>query len=214
MGGYEAKRKTELWPGSPDNQCDDLKDYPIESLFAVAFNTAEGPAVCGGPRENRCFIYKQHQWLPFTNMTTERKFASATEVNNDQALIIGGRDENWNDFNTTEFISTSGAEKGNDFLVPVWGHCSFKINATHALVTGGEQDGSASTSTWLVDLTTTTFTKGPNMKTRRYYHGCSIFHLGTKSYGIVTGGDYAMNSTETIDLDQESPKWTEGMQDK
>ena len=51
--------------------------------------------------------------------------------------------------------------------------------------------------------------------------GCSVFHHGTKSYGIVSGGSLGLDSTnryldstEIIDFDQESPKWTEGMQDK
>ena len=49
-------------------------------------------------------------------------------------------------------------------------------------------------------------------------HGCSTFKLGTKTYGIVAGGYHEdrgyLDSAEIIDLDQESPTWTEGMQDK
>merc|ERR1712062_600228 len=67
----------------------------------------------------------------------------------------------------------------------------------------------SSANTWYVDLTTTRVTPGPNMKTGRHGHGCSIFQHGTKSYGIVSGG-FFKDSTEMIDLDQESPKWTEG----
>ena len=71
--------------------------------------------------------------MPFFNMTTTRWRASATEINNDQTLIIGGRDENWNYLKTTELISSSGTEKGKDFPVTIQDHCTFKINATHAL---------------------------------------------------------------------------------
>ena len=78
------------------------------------------------------------------------------------------------------------------------------------MVTGGNQDGSTSANIWLVDLTTTTSTSGPTMKAGRIWHGCSIFQNGTKSYGIVAGGNN-LDSTEVIDLDQESPEWTEGM---
>ena len=55
------------------------------------------------------------------------------------------------------------------------------------------------------------------MKTERDYHGCSIFKHGTKSFGIVVGGEFkrgTLDSTEIIELDQESPKWTKGTQDK
>merc|ERR1712029_51232 len=47
------------------------------------------------------------------------------------------------------------------------------------------------------------------MKTRRSGRGCAIFQHGTKSYGIVAG-EYERDSTEIIELDQESPEWTEG----
>jgi len=146
-------------------------------------------------------------------MGTARAYASAIQINPNQALIIGGRDENWNGLNTTELISSSGSEEGTDFPVRIVGHCSFPFNATHAIVTGGDQNGDySSAKTWFVDLTTTTITPGPTMKTGREMHGCSIFQDGTKSYGIVSGGWNGMflRSTEMIDLDQESPTWTEG----
>ena len=150
--------------------------------------------------------------MPWTNMGTARVFASALQINPNQALIIGGRDENRNKLKTTELISSSGSEEGIKFPVTIHAHCSFKINATHGIVTGGVQDGSYA-NTWYVDLTTTRVTPGPTMKTERYFHGCSTFQHGTKSFGIVAGGPLE-DSTEMIDLDQESPKWTEGMQDK
>merc|ERR1712062_310343 len=98
-------------------------------------------------------------------------------------------------------------------LVTIVGQCSFPFNSTHGIVTGGFQDRHYSANTWYVDLTTTKVTPGPTMKTGRRYHGCSIFQHGTKSFGIVAGGyksgDY-LDSSEMIELDQESPSWTEG----
>ena len=186
MGGYKALNNTELWPGSK-TQCD-LPDFPIKIRGAVGFNTAKGPVICGELGENRCFILKQHQWMPFPSMTTDRGFASAIEVNNDQTLIIGGDDENDNDLKTTELISSSGSVKGKDFPTTISDHCTIKINSTHGLVIGGKQDDSYPASTWFVDLTTITFTPGPKMTTTRSSHGCPTFHVGTKTYGAVSGG--------------------------
>ena len=214
--GYGGSRKkTQLWP-KPDAECA-LGDFPSEVNGAVGFWTAQGPTVCGGydgeKTSNKCFLYKENQWMPWTNMGTAREFASALQINPNQTLIIGGFDENMNDLKTTELISSSGYEEGNKFPVTIWGHCSFPFNATHGIVTAGVQDGSWSGNTWYVDLTTTRVTPGPTMKTGRFIHGCSIFQHGTKSFGIVAGG-YGQDSTEMIDLDQESPSWTEGMQDQ
>ena len=220
--GYgDNNEKTELWP-KPESQCP-LPNFPLQLFGVVGFLTAQSPTVCGGrkgggkPRNarNKCWLLKEHQWMPWTNMGTARYSASAIKINPNQTLIIGGNDENGNDLKTTELISSSGSEEGNRFPVTIARHCSFKINATHAMVTGGHQDGSKdASSTWFVDLTTTTVTPGPSMKTERGYHGCSIFQHGNKSFGIVSGGfsnRTRLDSTEMIDLDQESPKWTEGM---
>jgi len=150
--------------------------------------------------------------MPWTNMGTAREFASALQINPNQTLIIGGWDENRDDLKTTELISSSGSEEGDKFPVTILAHCSFPINSTHAIVTGGIQDGSNSASTWYVDLTTTRVTSGPTMKTGRSSHGCSTVQHGTKSYGIVSGGydGRYLDTTEMIDLDQDSPTWTEG----
>ena len=157
--------------------------------------------------------------MPWTNMGTARWGASALQINPNQALIIGGYDyENRKILKTTELISSSGSEEMTDFPVKIWNHCSFPFNASHAIVTGGWQDGSySSANTWFVHLTSTKVTPGPTMKTRRVWHGCSIFQNGTKSFGIVAGGSNwngELDSTEMINLDQESPSWTEGMQNK
>ena len=214
-GNGDNQNKTEIWP-KLDSKCA-LEKFPLGVYGAVGFWTAQGPSVCGGEGGgNKCFIYMEHQWKPWTNMGTERKGASALQINPNQALIIGGIDENWDDLKTTELISSSGSEEMTDFPVTIDSHCSFPINATHGIVTGGFQDGSwTSANSWFVDLTTTKVTPGPTMKTKRIGHGCSTLQLGTKSFGIVAGGYNSgyLDSSEMIALDQESPEWTEGMQD-
>ena len=218
-GLLDYGKNTELWP-KPDSQCT-LTDFPLKVHGTVGFWTVQGPTVCGGwgglKTENKCFLFKEHQWMPWTNLGTARQRASALQINPNQALIIGGEDENYNALKTTELISSSGSEVGINFPVKIAYHCSFPFNATHGIVTGGWQDGSRSASTWYVDLTTTRVTPGPTMKTGRSNHGCSVFQHGTKSYGIISGGrdgSDRLDSTEMIGLDQESPSWTEGMQDK
>merc|ERR1711953_427322 len=209
-GDGDSPKKTQLWPKT-DSQCT-LQDFPLEVSGAVGFWTAQGPTVCGGyvgkKTSNKCFLYKENQWTPWTNMGTVRRFASTLQINPNQALIIGGKDENGNRLKSTELISSSGSEEGNDFPVRIVDHCSFPFNATHGIVTAGIQDGS-SANTWFVDLTTTNVTPGPTMKTGRSGHGCAIFQHGTKSYGIVAGG-VGKDSTEMIGLDQGSPEWIKG----
>merc|ERR1711860_393027 len=60
--------------------------------------------------------------------------------------------------------------------------------------------------------TTTIFTPGPKMTSRRWSHACSTLQLGRKTFGIVSGGYHNgyLDSTEWIDLEEDSPTWTEG----
>ena len=191
--------------------------------------------------------------MSWTDMGTERWGASALQINPNQTLIIGGvdadkllkttelisssgseegnnfptskftqfgYDENRDSLNTTELISSSGSKEGNKFPVRIAAHCSFPFNASNAIVTGGTHPRDnlySSANTWFVDLTTTRVAPGPTMKTERVAHGCSKFQHGTKSFGIVSGGWSSgkwLDSTEMIELDQESPTWIEGMQAK
>jgi len=203
------EKKTEVWP-KLESQCA-LPDFPLRVWGAVGFWTAQGPMVCGGCRGgNKCFLYKEHQWIPSTTMGTKSWYASALQITSNQAIIIGGMDGNRNALKTTEVITSTGSEEGKDFPVRISFHCSFKINSTHALVTGGVQGGSTSASTWFLDLTRTRFTPGSKMTSRRIRHGCSTLQLGRKTFGIVAGGWGYLDSTEWIDLEEDSPTWTEG----
>merc|ERR1711860_260074 len=205
--GYSQK-KTEVWP-KPESQCA-LPDFPLEVFGAVGFWTAQGPMVCGGRGGgNKCFLYKNHQWMPSTTIGTSRVGASTIQITPNQAIIIGGYGRPYGALKTTKVISSTGSEEGKDFPVKIVYHCSFKINSTHALVTGGHQDWSRSASTWFVDLTKTTVTPGPKMTSKRSGHGCSTLQLGRKTFGVVAGGQY-LASTEWIDLEEDSPTWTEG----
>ena len=120
-------------------------DLPLKVWGASGFRTAQRPIVWSGRGGgNKFFLYKKHQWMPLTNMTTPRNYASALQINPNQALIIGGSDvQTWmmfssrNYLKSTETVSSSGAEKGKDFSDDIYGHCSFKINAIYGWVIGG-----------------------------------------------------------------------------
>merc|ERR1711860_430512 len=51
------------------------------------------------------------------------------------------------------------------------------------------------------------------MTSRRRNHGCSTLQLGRKTFGVVAGGydrPNVLDSTEWIDLEEDSPTWSEG----
>ena len=101
--------------------------------------------------------------------------------------------------------------------VTLYRHCILKVNATFGLITGGLQDSttvsSISAATWYLDLQSSAITPGPRMLNRRTAHGCATFQLGSKTYGIVSGGfnnGREIDSTEFIEFNVENPSWIDG----
>merc|ERR1719414_2469705 len=96
-------KKTELIP-SIENECP-LPDFPISLRGAVGFTTAQGPVVCGGYKEDRsinkdCFLFDGQDWTHWASMRTARRGAAVLKLNDDKALILGGRNENWEEMSS------------------------------------------------------------------------------------------------------------------
>ena len=222
---YVYTNRTELissGPSGPNTICTLQEDFPLEVYGALGFNTPLGPAYCGGKKENynkQCFIFNSdHEWIPWVDMTSPRVFAAAIQANEHQAMILGGFGQDGIDLKSSELIdfeSSIAPEESVELHVTIYRHCIFKINATFGLITGGLQDSSIyfSAATWYLDLQSFDTTPGPRMQIPRAAHGCAIFHLGSKTYGIVSGGydDKVLDSTEVIDLNEKNPTWIYGM---
>ena len=211
--GYPLTKKTELIPSS-ENECP-LPDFPISLYGAVGFTTAQGPVVCGGEKED-CFILKGQDWTHWASMRTEREGAAVLKLNDDKALILGGRNENGH-LSSSEILSSNGFEDAEiNFPVTIAYHCMMRFNESLALVTGGRQDGSTSDATWILNTESKMVTPGPRMKSGRSGHGCATLHLGDKTFGLVAGGfnrSYrVLDHTEFMDFGQENPSWTDGKQ--
>ena len=190
-------QKTELIDlGRPNIVCD-LPDLPILVSGAVGFNNDNGPTICGGRTYDTgvtddCYnLNSAHQWESWTSMTTTtRAYASVTQIERDEVLVIGGFDNAATDLKSTEIISSSGSEALDDLPFTIFAHCTLKINDTTALICGGRQNVVQDTSdaTWFMDLFTFKISPGPKLQTGREHHGCATLYLGGKNYGIVTGG--------------------------
>ena len=227
QGGKKTKKTELIWTARPNSKCA-LEDFPLEVSGAAAFQSDDGPVICGGRHgrnrenihSNQCFLFNfTQQWISWADMTTARSFISAIQFNDHQNLIIGGSSypivrRLSTMLDTSELVNSNGAEVSESLPTTIYGYCTLKINATVGLIIGGNQnDGDVkSAATWYVEWPNLKFTPGPRMQTKRRYPGCSIFHLGNKTYGIVSGGtDYwELDTSETIDFRQNDPTWTKG----
>ena len=227
--GSASIDKTELissGPSGPNSICTLKNDVPLKVYGAVGFNTPLGPAFCGGKKhreENynkQCFIFNSdNEWIPWVDMTTPRVFAAAIQTNEHQTMLLGGFVQGVVPLKSSELIELESSLGPMDSLklpVTFYRHCILKINATFGLITGGLQDSTSlfSAATWYLDLQSFDTTPGPRMQNRRAAHGCATLHLGSKTYGIVSGGydNKVLDSTEFIELNEENPSWIDGKQ--
>ena len=128
-GWGESRKQMQLWPKT-DSQCT-LTDFPLEVHSTVGFWTAQGPTVCGGNGgENKCFLYREHQWMPSTNLGTARNWASALQIDSNQALIIGGRDKNWNDLYCSHNCPTIRSVHWSSFVLII----TFFLSVMHTIL--------------------------------------------------------------------------------
>merc|ERR1711976_433789 len=186
-----------------------IENYPINLKGAFGWLSEEGITICGGIETKDCYTLKDSQWKQWPSMTTSRAYASTIKINVTQTLILGRRDEDFDQLSSTEMVNSVGAIKHKDLPWTLSFSYILKINETTGFITGGMQDGGWSPETHFVNLQTLDVTSGPRMQTERWNHGCANFHFGGKTYALVAGG-WGLDSTEILDLEQSHPTWTVG----
>ena len=78
-------------------------------------------------------------------------------------------------------------------------------------IIGGDQNGSISNKTWIVDPTNEfQITEGPSLNKGRAYHGCAKMTLNGRTILVVAGGFGAMDSVEILDP-LGNNVWTQGL---
>ena len=78
-------------------------------------------------------------------------------------------------------------------------------------IIGGDQNGSISNKTWIVDPTNEfQITEGPSLNKGRAYHGCAKMTLNGRTILVVAGGFGALDSVEILDPSGNNV-WTQGL---
>jgi len=173
-------------------------------------STSDGVLMCGGEtKRNRdvtssCYLLTSSGYKTMPGLIYRR--SNAASVVTPLGLWVTGGEGDWYGRDTTEIWSNNQSLPSVRLPEGMWGHCLTNINNTHALLTGGvTSSGSApASSSAFLYSEKDGFTRIQDMKTARYYHGCSLINDSTV---MVAAGDYK-SSTEYLDLT--SLTWTLG----
>jgi len=192
----------------------------FDTKYSTGFNTALGPTICGGQFDlattTLCHVYSETSktWQSSDlALTGKRQNAAVIQVNRDKALLIGG--ENYFHLKSIETMTSSGSTLAQTDLPFSFSFgCAVKVNDTHGLIIGGQQDKTTSAATHYINLNTLETTPGPQLIQKRAYFGCAA----SNDQVVVAGGVGAdsdrdsdkLGMTEILDLTMSNAAWVMG----
>ena len=151
------------------------------------------PVYCGGEDDNitpsdKCFQVGD-PINPLATLSVPRTEHSSVVINNDVLFLIGGTTAQYasTPTDTTEFYSNDlGVYSGPKLPIFEFRRgCAALIDVNHVIIIGGLINYFyGSKETWILNLSTSTWTKGPDLDTGRDGHACA----SVNGVVMVTGG--------------------------
>ena len=221
FGGEQSSEVIDL--RNPDNVCASFADAGPRQFPYGALLQKSLPVVCGGYSNQDCVVIGRDTSTPLVDLTFPRP-ESASVLIDDSTLWITGAE--WgeglgnSEFVTIESDGSAQSILGPDLPMQVFGHCMAKIDDNTYFLSGGyrlDTDSIATKATFFYDMTSETWTRGPNMIESRAHHSCEVFmNPATNHLNIVLMGGYdydtqtTLEQTELLDLDGGAHGWTYG----
>jgi hypothetical protein len=177
------------------------------------------PILCGGVqdgvRSNKCYSLENNMWVYSASMNSVRVRAAAAQLQDGKLLVTGGYDGSLSYLNSAEMLIEEGWESNIPSLpVTIYAHCMVTVNSTTVMVIGGAQNVQISGKTFYFTFGEESWTEGPELKNRRWYHSCGKIRRDKESQEmsiIVAGGLYGSSRLSSVEiLDEGSNEWQTG----
>jgi hypothetical protein len=98
--------------------------------------------------------------------------------------------------------------------VTIYGHCMVTVNSTTVMVIGGYQNGQISGKTFYFTLGEESWTEGPELKNKRWYHSCGKIKRNKESQEmsiiVAAGYDGSSRLSSVEILHEGSNEWQTG----
>ncbi len=198
-----------------DSKCEEMSfDHRLNYAFGgYLFGNVSTPVVCGGfdstisARSNKCYSIISSQVL--ATMIINRNEGASVALDNGRTLwVTGGLDSDYhmskptNIIAKTEFVAYGSSHPGPNLPMSLKSHCIVKINASSAIIIGGNADDKRQGGTWIVNSAAQSWTKGPDLITGRELHSCGLItdlRDGSKMV-IAAGGWNHLDRTQSTEI--------------
>ncbi len=175
------------------------------------------PIICGGIQNdvssNKCYSLENNEWSNSARMNSVRAYAAAAQLQDGKLLVTGGIPLSpYSHLNSTEMLTEEGWKTNIPSLpVTIAYHCMVTVNSTTVMAIGGVQDGGYSGKTFYFTFGEESWTKGPELKTKRESHSCGKIRTNKESQEmsiIVAGGNDSSSRLSSVEiLDEGSNEW-------
>jgi N-acetylneuraminic acid mutarotase len=227
-GGYNTDTCEVINLASSASTCKNPPNFPAKIYQAIGGLGFKGnPILCGGlqndVRSNKCYSLENNKWVSSASMNSVRVYAAAAQLQNGKLLVTGGFDASGSylnsesdSLNSAEMLTEEGWESNiPSLLVTINYHCMVTVNLTTVMVIGGEQNGKGySGKTFYFTLGEESWTEGPELKNRRWYHSCGRIRRNKDSQEmsiIVAGGYDGSSKLPSVEiLEEGSNEWQTG----
>jgi hypothetical protein len=204
---------------SSASSCKNPPKFPATVYAAIGGLGLKGnPILCGGVQNsfgsNKCYSLENNDWVSSASMNSVRVRAAAAQLQDGKLLVTGGFDGSGSSLKSAEMLTEEGWESNIPSLpVTIQGHCMVTVNSATVMVIGGIQNG-FSGKTFYFTFGEESWTEGPQLKNRRWYHSCGKIRRNKDSQemSIIAAGGYdgssILSSVEI--LHEGSNEWETG----
>ncbi len=203
---------------SSASTCKNPPNFP-----ARVYGASGGPGFKGNPilcgdyqndvRSNNCYYLEINEWVSLASMNSVRIYAAAAQLQDGKLLVTGGYDGSY--LNSAEMLTEEGWDSNIPSLpVTIGYHCMITVNSTTVMAIGGYQNGQTSGKTFYFTFGEGSWTEGPDLKNKRWYHSCGKIRRNIESQEIsifVAGGTDGFSYLSSVEiLDEGSNEWQTG----
>ncbi len=157
---------------------------------------------------------ENNEWVSSASLNSVRVYAAAAQLKDSKLLVTGG--EYGSAFlKSAEMLTEEGWDSNIPPLpVTISYHCMVTVNSTTVMAIGGWQNGQYSGKTFSFTFGEESWTEGPELKIKRWYHQCGKIRRNKESQEmsiIVAGGYDGTSYLSSVEiLDEGFSKWQTG----